>query len=715
MEFLPSAFEALKQYKQFIIYALVKEGKKLQKYPVDYRTGKVKVNAHDAQYWTDSETAILTASMLGEGHGVGFVFTKDDPFFFLDIDKCKTEKGWSDIANELLREFEGAAVEVSSSGRGLHILGTYEGEELEHACKHTELGIELYTSGRFVALTGTDANGNIASVMNIALHRAIKKYFAPRVFTNASPGAEWTNTGCAGWYCTDSDEKLLARALASTAIAKAFNPEGKASFRDLWEANTEVLSIAYPPQKDGAEWDESSADFALASHLAWWTGSNCERVYTIMQESALKRDKWEREKYIRDTVSLACKTQKSWLKDVKEEKEAESAVEGVISPKSYPERTKKGKPLNTHGNMRYLLEDKGIQIKWNIMTRGREITIPGYNAFSDDKDNSTLNEVINIATLNNMPITRADEHLDSIAQLSAYHPMVECIRANPWDGVPRLDAFIRTLKTSNDDLSYWLIRRWLVSVVAAAHSVEGFAAQGCLVLQGEQYAGKTSWIKTLDPIKCQAVKEGAILDPTNKDCVWTLARHNIVELGELGSTFRKDMDKLKAHMTSDVDEIRLPYARKNSRLARRTIYAASVNETRFLIDDTGNRRWWTLDIESINLNHGIDMIQMWAEVCDLWRKGESTRLTMDEFNQLNGFNSNHEQLDPFIERLHEFFDWSQPNTLQLSATAVLEKIGYDRPTRRDTTRMGAILTNKVGKPHKTSLCNVYSLPPLKTI
>ena len=47
--------------------------------------------------------------------------------------------------------FEGAYLEVSRSGRGLHIIFTYLGEFPPHAKKNTALSIELYHDKRYIS------------------------------------------------------------------------------------------------------------------------------------------------------------------------------------------------------------------------------------------------------------------------------------------------------------------------------------------------------------------------------------------------------------------------------------------------------------------------------------------------------------------------------------------------------------------------------------
>jgi len=265
----------------------------------------------------------------------------------------------------------------------------------------------------------------------------------------------------------------------------------------------------------------------------------------------------------------------------------------------------------------------------------------------------------------------------------------------------------------------------MISAIAAAFNEKGYASQGALVLQGQQGKGKTFWVSSLDPCNCNAVKTGALLDPTNKDSLITHASFWIVELGELDGTFKKaDTARIKSHLTNFIDTVRAPYAKKNSQYHRRHVYIATVNQKRFLIDDTGNRRWWTIEIESIDLDYLKSlkknpghMQQVWAEAYHLFSNGESPELTNEEFTQLNASNAEYEQIDPFEERVLSYFDWDSPiRSIEMSATEVLVTIGYTQPRVSDATKMGRVLTKLTGtKPTKRSNGNFYLMPGKRQI
>lgn len=301
MELLPDALTGLSAVNQFVLWKAVPSKTrpgKVDKFPMSIN-GKV-IDAHDPQYWLSAQDAIDALPLYGENHGVGFVFTSRDPFFFLDIDGAYDASGWSALATQLCASMSGCAVEVSHSGRGLHIFGTYEGDEPDHGCKNIPLGLELYTSGRFCALTGNGATGNVNHNGTLQLESVTAQYF-PLSQDVDRPTAEWTTTHVEGSYPVEDDDRLLEKALKSTS---RFGQS--AMFKDLWNADESTLAGFYPDEDGKRSYDASSVDSALAQHLCWWTGNNCERVERLMRRSALVRPKWDYHKSYMERTILGC-------------------------------------------------------------------------------------------------------------------------------------------------------------------------------------------------------------------------------------------------------------------------------------------------------------------------------------------------------------------------------------------------------------------------
>jgi hypothetical protein len=317
MQQLPLALAPLSAYRQFIAYRVepsTKRPGKTDKFPLNIQTGW-KHDPTDPTIHVDFATAAAWVATKGLGYGVGFVFTENDPYYFLDIDGAYAEPGgWNELSSKLCSQFDGAAVEVSQSGTGLHIIGRYAGTEPVHACKppaSMHLDIELYTDGRFCALTGVHARGSVDHDSTPALYRVITEYF-PASRSAALSDDWWSTEPVAEWVGPADDEELLARAMRSQSAAGAFG--GKASFADLFLADVDRLEANYPDDKgtQGRAWDGNSVDAALAQHLAFWTGNNADRMLRIMERSALVRGKWERPDYLPRTIRRACGLQREW-------------------------------------------------------------------------------------------------------------------------------------------------------------------------------------------------------------------------------------------------------------------------------------------------------------------------------------------------------------------------------------------------------------------
>lgn len=293
----------LAAFNQFILVKLVQRADgKTDKFPFSLAAINEPehgvVNAHDPAHWLSADDALMQLSLMGDGYCLGFVFTANDPFWFLDIDSAWNGSNWSDLATSLCQRLQGAAVELSQSGTGLHLFGT--GTVPAHGCKNVAQHLELYTEGRFVALTGVHASGLASWDGSAAMPAIVAEYF---------PGGterieqEWSNQPIEAYGPERPDAEVLDRAMVSLGAM------GAVRFRSLWTADADELARKYPPNPNRPSeiYDASSADGALAMQLAFWTGKNCEQMLRLMWQSGLVRDKWsDHKKYLQRTILRAC-------------------------------------------------------------------------------------------------------------------------------------------------------------------------------------------------------------------------------------------------------------------------------------------------------------------------------------------------------------------------------------------------------------------------
>lgn len=373
-------------------------------------------------------------------------------------------------------------------------------------------------------------------------------------------------------------------------------------------------------------------------------------------------------------------------------------------------------------NFEALLKYLGVVVRYNIISKQEEILIPGTGFSIDNEGVASVAWLKSVQAQISMPTFYLLDYLTHIADKNYYNPVAVWIESTPWDGISRLENLYATIVAKDEainevvmNLKKTLIRRWLVSAIAGAFSPRGVSAHGVLVLQGNQYIGKTAWVKSLAPKDLDIIADGRILRPEDKDSVNQIVRYWIVELGELDATFRRsDIAQLKAFLTKDSDIFRRAFAPKDSRFARRTVFFASVNPSQFLHDETGNRRFWTIECDSINHAHGLDMQQIWAEVHALYVAGESWFLTADEMAKLNEHNESFMVSDPTEERVGSGLNWIADKVLWRwsTATDILGLLNIDHPTPSQVKKASQeILKRNGGQKKRSNSARLLYHPP----
>lgn len=278
---------------QFVNWTLVhRDGQeKPDKVPVG-RDGRAIDHTNPANWMTYDEAAAT-------GQPVAFVLSAADPFVFIDLDNCRDPMSgmWSPGTEDILRMFPGALMEVSQSGRGVHIIGTCDQRVMATKRRKWEGDKECYVDGRFIALTGTMLQGDPRVDLTAPLSVWVpeKPDLASYGIPETGPVPEWNGE--------PDDNLLIGHALsAKGGIAVQFGEH--ASFRDLWSGNPFALAKFYPSYNTADPFDRSAADAALVMHLGFWTGKDMARIERLLRMAPLTqgRDKLDRADYVHRTL-----------------------------------------------------------------------------------------------------------------------------------------------------------------------------------------------------------------------------------------------------------------------------------------------------------------------------------------------------------------------------------------------------------------------------
>ena len=315
-------------------------------------------------------------------------------------------------------------------------------------------------------------------------------------------------------------------------------------------------------------------------------------------------------------------------------------------------KNKQNKPYFKIESLESELQKREIEVKYNTISCETEFFKNGEK--SEISENFVTEIYSNICDKYlKITHTLVEQYLCYLAEKNKYNPVLDLFNAKQWDKQDHLTKIYDVLGIAQDDnLSRTLLLKWFWQGHALIRNSDKspFGADGVLTLTGKQGIGKTSFFRhmALHSVNSDFFKEGQKIKSLDKDTIRRCHTAFITELGELGSTFKfAHIDDLKAFITQSRDQYRLPYGHKDIKKARRCNLAATVNDKEFLIDRTGNRRFWTVPVENINLDglKEINALQVWLQVWEQYAKHnlQGFRLTKDEQELLSERNSQHER------------------------------------------------------------------------
>ena len=198
------------------------------------------------------------------------------------------------------------------------------------------------------------------------------------------------------------------------------------------------------------------------------------------------------------------------------------------------------------------------------------------------------------------------------------------------------------------------LKKWLVGMVASWIS-DDVVNNVILVLIGEQGAYKTTWFNYLlpPPLK-QYFYTKTNANRMSKDDILTLAQYALVCCEELDTMRPAELNQLKAAVTMPSIDERAAYAHYHEHRKHIASFCGTGNNTQFLSDPTGNRRWLPFEVESIvsPRDHPFHYEGIYSQALALYKSGFQYWFTKEEIQELN--RHNHQFETPRLE--HELVD-----------------------------------------------------------
>ncbi|MCA3560682.1 MAG: hypothetical protein IOC82_06580 [Aestuariivirga sp.] len=557
-------------------------------------------------------------------------------------------------AEKLLREYRPAPTVIIDSGGGfqgfwlgekpepLPAAGTPEREGTVEDAEHRNLAIE--TSLQADACHNIDRIMRLPGTVNLPNKKKLAKGRIPALARVVE--ADWTRRYTLGDFPRAAAVKIGTVSAAPLRVSASPAVGVMVSDLPIPDKCKQVIVMGHDPDDPG-RWDGAigpdgkwSGD---RSKVVWWV--TCEMVragctddviagvlldpdYAI---SAHVREQKGSERYARRQVAKA-----------REEADSAFACDKDGNPYS-----------NSQHNIRVALRKLNVELRHDLFA-GRALVegLDGYGPNLDDDATNRLWLEVDARFKFRPTVDFFNRVLSDRARQSTFHPVVDYLDGLRWDGVPRLGRWLVEYGGAADTRYVRAVGELVL--VAAVRRVRrpGAKFDEMLVLESEQGKDKSTALKVL-AIREDWFTDDLPLNAESKRVIEALSGKWIVEAGELKGMRKGGADHLKGFLSRSHDRARMSYDRREREVPRQCIIIGTTNDSRYLRDTTGNRRFWPVRVQPFKIAElRRDRDQLWAEAAAREAEGASIRLDPELWADATAEQEARRVEDPFFERLH---------------------------------------------------------------
>lgn len=295
------------------------------------------------------------------------------------------------------------------------------------------------------------------------------------------------------------------------------------------------------------------------------------------------------------------------------------------------------------------------------------------------------------------------EALTVVVNRNPFNPVIEYLESIKWDGKKHIENLLPDyLGVEKNKYSIECMKLFMLGAINRAYC-PGCKFDYMPVLVGEQGVGKSTFFKVL------AGNDNWYNDNFNTvegdKAAEKLRGMWMVELAELLATKKaKEVESIKAFLTSTVDSYRPPYGRRTEQRPRVCVFAGTTNNSHFLTDRTGNRRYLPLIVCKKRVKKSLfkkeameEFKQAWGEALHIFRT-ENPELILSEDLQ----NVAQEMQNAFIEedvRIGIIQEWLDHTHEEYVCAAMLfeQALGNEcqKPSRRDSNDIHDIMLHSI--------------------
>lgn len=355
-------------------------------------------------------------------------------------------------------------------------------------------------------------------------------------------------------------------------------------------------------------------------------------------------------------------------------------------------------------NVGAFLDWKGIKLKYNQFTNKTELF--GLRPYTELDDSVEL-LIWRAADAVGFRVKKLflRDCLQSLALENSYHPVREYLDALEWDETPRLDAMLHTYFGAEDtEYTKAVAAKTMIAAVRRIKA-PGTKFDQLPVLEGTQGTGKSTALAIL-ALKREWFTDNFALHLKSREIMEQTEGKLIVEIPELQSMRKADIDHVKALLSRSHDKARGAYAHYATEVGRSFVMFGTVNIDRmsgtcqYLKDVTGNRRFWGVRTGVINLKAlERDINQIWAEAVYRERERDSIVMPQHLWAVAESEAEERMEIDPFESGLLHHLEDLEGKILVEDVWRLLGFTTAARRTTADIKRLGHVI-RKMGWEHK---------------
>lgn len=316
---------------------------------------------------------------------------------------------------------------------------------------------------------------------------------------------------------------------------------------------------------------------------------------------------------------------------------------------------------------------------------------------------------------------KIEEVLRLVAARNSFHPVRAYLESLRWDGKPRLNTWLAHYLGAQGPSEYVnaVGRKTLIAMVARIFD-PGCKFDQVLILEGRQDIGKSFSARILASDEWFS---DADINIGDKDTILNMQGVWVFEIGELSALSRYDVNRMKEFISRKTDRMRPPFGKRTIQYPRQCIFIGTTNNSEYLKDETGNRRYWPVKVgDAINLDRLTqDRDQLLAEAVEHYLIGEElyleteylrslarvqqgTRLEMDELQNVvaefltsnpEGFHVNEFRLIDLIKHCSDLAGLKNDRVTQLRIGKCLRNLGFEKIDKRVVGESGQKYMAKV--------------------